>query len=160
MSDTEISSPIVSYRGRVLPEWIDWNGHMNVAYYVLAFDLATDNLFDELGIGKAYREHSGCSSFTLELHVNYLREIKQDEEFEVRSYILGVDTKRLHVFHDMIHAESGEQVATNENMLAHIDMGKRRSSPFPDHLREKMQAIADAHKTLERPANAGRSIGF
>lgn len=159
-SDTDYASPIVSYKGRVLPEWIDWNGHMNVAYYVVAFDLATDQLFDMLGIGKTYRKASNCSSFTLELHVNYLKEIKEDEEFQINSYILGVDAKRLHVFHEMTHAISGEQVATNENMFVHIDMEMRRSSPFPGDLLEKLQCIADSHGSLRRPTNAGRSIGF
>ena len=65
--DTDKTSPIISYRGKVLPEWIDWNGHMNVAYYVMAFDLATDALFDQLNMGKAYREGTNCSTFTLEL---------------------------------------------------------------------------------------------
>ncbi len=156
----ETASPIISFRGTVLPEWIDWNGHMNVAYYVLAFDRATDGLFDELGIGESYRKATNCSSFTLELHVNYLKEIHEGEGFKVNSYLLGVDKKRLHVFHDMIHLDTGDQVATNENMLVHIDMAKRRSSPFPDPLREQLQRVADAHAVLERPANAGRSIGF
>ncbi len=162
MSDQEThpSSPIISYRGTVLPEWIDWNGHMNVAYYVMAFDLATDSLFDMLEIGSAYRKATDNSSFTMELHVNYLREIHEGEAFEISSYILGVDSKRLHIFHDMIHTETGEQVATNENMLVHIDMIKRRSSPYPDHLLEKLRGIAADHSRLKRPQNAGRSIGF
>ena len=158
--DTDKTSPIISYRGKVLPEWIDWNGNMNVAYYVMAFDLATDALFDQLNMGKAYREGTNCSTFTLELHVNYLNEIHEGETFEVRSHILGVDRKRLHIFHDMVHVDTGKQVATNENMLIYIDMGKRRSAPFPDDLRERLQRVAGAHSTLERPANAGRSIGF
>lgn len=156
----EIPSPIISATRIVRPEWIDHNGHMNVAYYVLAFDLATDDAFDYFGIHHEYREEQGGSTFTLELHVNYLREIMEGDPFIVHSTLLGVDAKRLHLFHEMLHGETGEPVATNENMFVHVDMETRRSAPFPGHVLTHLKKIADAHATLPRHANAGRSIGF
>jgi len=156
----DIPSPFPSFQGTVLPEWIDWNGHMNIAYYVLAFDRGTDALFDFMGLNEQYRQQESCSVFTVELHVNYLREIKEGDAFKIVSHILGVDEKRVQVFHHMYHTPSSELVATNENMFVHIDMNTRRSSPFSETLRERIEIIAKAHASLPQPDNAGRGIGF
>ncbi len=158
--DADIPTPLESYRGQVLPEWIDFNGHMNVAYYVLAFDQATEAACDYFRLDETYRKTSQCSTFTLELHVNYHREILEGETFQVKSYLLGADAKRIHLFHEMYHAGSDELVATNENMMIHIDMQARRSTPFPAELRVWLETVAAAHAKIPRPANAGRSIGL
>ncbi len=158
--DTDIPAPLISTRRTVLPEWIDHNNHMNIAYYVVAFDLATDDAFSYFGLDDQYREETNCSTFTLELHVNYLREIMEGDAFTVHTTVLGVDAKRLHVFHEMLHADTGELVATNENMFVHVDMEKRRSAPFPDHIAARLRNIAAAHTSLPRHENTGRSIGF
>ncbi|NQV43377.1 MAG: thioesterase family protein [Rhodospirillales bacterium] len=158
--DSPIPAPFVSEVRTVLPEWIDFNGHMNIAYYVVAFDLATDDAFNFFGIDDQHREKSNCSTFTLELHVNYLLEIMEGEPFLVHTTVLAVDAKRLHLFHEMFHAKTGELVATNEIMFVHVDMKKRRSTPFHDHILARLQEIAAVHASLPRPPNAGRSIGF
>ena len=158
--DSPIPAPFISETRTVLPEWIDFNGHMNIAYYVVAFDLATDDVFNFFGMDDRHREESNCSTFTLELHVNYLREIMEGESFLMHTTLLGVDAKRLHLFHEMFHAETGELVATNEIMFIHVDMNKRRSSPFPEHILAHLQEIAAVHASLPRHPNAGRSIGF
>ncbi len=158
--DAPIPAPLVSAEQTVLPEWIDHNGHMNIAYYVVAFDLATDDAFGYFGLDDQYRAAHNCSTFTLELHVNYLREIMQGDVFRVHTTVLGVDAKRLHVFHEMFHAGTGELIATNENMFVHVDMENRRSAPFPDHTAAWLREIAAAHTSLPRHKNAGRAIGF
>ena len=155
-----IPAPLDQFRATVKPEWIDHNGHMNVAYYVLAFDYATDDAFRYFGIDDQYRDERGNSTFTLELHVNYHREIMEDEPFVVHSTLVGVDAKRLHLMHEMFHGETGELVATNENMFVHVDMEKRRSTTFPDDVLARLKHIADAHASLPRHSNTGRSIGF
>lgn len=162
--DTKIPTPLVSAERTVRPEWIDLNGHMNVAYYVLAFDLATEDAFSHFGLTDHYRAEHKSSTFTLELHVNYLREILEGEAFVILTTILGVDTKRLHLFHAMHRAkpdgQAGEIVATNENMFVHVDMEKRASSPFPDFMLTRLRAAASAHASLPRHKNIGRNIGF
>lgn len=158
--DNHIPAPLVSTERVVLPEWIDHNGHMNIAYYVVAFDLATDDAFDYFGLNDQYREEHNCSTFTLELHVNYLREVMEGDRFSVHITVLGVDAKRLHLFHEMFHAETGELVATNENMFVHVDMEQRRSTPFPEHIGCRLREIAAAHASLPRHENTGRSISF
>ncbi len=104
------SLPYSPYRATVAPEWIDYNGHMNVAYYVLAFDRATDRLFDYLGIGEAYRRATRHSIFALEAHVTYERELREGDEFEIATQLIDADRKRLHLFHAMTRSEDGELV--------------------------------------------------
>jgi acyl-CoA thioester hydrolase len=144
----------------VRPEWIDSNGHMNLAYYVVVFDIATDALYDALDIGAAYRERTDYSCFTAETHTVYEREMHLGEKLRVRSWILGADAKRVHYFHEMFHVESGERACVQELMALHIDMRVRRVAPFPA---EKLAALAAivaecAPETL--PKGAGRKIAL
>src|SRR5581483_7236170 len=108
------SLPYEPYRDAVAAEWIDYNGHMNVAYYVLAFDRATDRLFDYLDIGETYRRATHHSIFALEAHVTYERELRQGEEFAITSRLIDADRKRLHLFHAMTRAQDNELSATME----------------------------------------------
>ena len=160
MPATPIPAPLDLHREIVRPDWIDYNGHMNVAFYVLAFDHATDALFEYLDIGEAYRQRTGCSIFALELHVLYMAELKQDEPLRVTTQILGADDKRLHFFHRMYHAERGTQAACLEIVGLNVDMGARKGRAFPAEALARIQAAAAAHAALPQPAEAGRVIGL
>lgn len=149
---------IVEYEDSVRPEWIDSNGHMNLACYVVVFDLATDRLYDALGIGTAYREQTGNSCFTAETHTLYEREMLLGERLFVRSWVLGVDGKRLHYFHEMFHAASGERCAAQELLALHIDMGVRRVMPFPAERLAALQGMVREWAPAELPKGAGRRI--
>jgi acyl-CoA thioester hydrolase len=146
--------------GVVLPEWIDANGHMNLAYYVVLFDQATDLLYDALGVGTAYREATGNSTFTAETHTLYERELRAGEAVRVVPYLLGADTKRLHYFHEMFHAEQGHRVAAQELMALHIDMSVRRVAPFPPALSETIGAAVRACRKRPVPEGVGRRIAM
>src|SRR5579872_1608096 len=117
-----MSNFVVECEAEVLPEWIDSNGHMNLAYYVVVFDQATDRLYDALGIGNAYRAATGNSCFTAETHTLYEREVLVGEKLRVGTFLLGADAKRLHYFHEMFHVASGARAAAQELMALHIDM--------------------------------------
>ena len=117
--------------GSVRAEWIDANGHMNLGYYVILFDQATDIVYDALDVGTAYRQATGNSAFTVEAHTLYERELLVGERVRITTRLLGVDAKRLHYFHEMFHIEGGHRVAAQELMALHIDMGTRRVAPFP-----------------------------
>ena len=130
--------------GVVLPEWIDANGHMNLAYYVVLFDQATDLLYDVLGVGQAYRDATGNSTFTAETHTLYEREVRVGERVRVVPHLLGADAKRLHYFHEMFHAEGGHRVAAQELIALHIDLSVRRVAPFPDDLSARLQQAVRA----------------
>jgi len=155
-----MSSHVVEHADVVRPEWIDSNGHMNLAYYVVVFDLATDKLYTALGIGDAYREASGFSCFTAETHTLYEREVHLGDKLLVRTWLLGADAKRVHYFHELFHADSGERSAAQELMALHIDMRIRRVAPFPE---ERRLALADAvarYRPAELPKGAGRRIAM
>jgi acyl-CoA thioester hydrolase len=153
-----MSSP--PYRGTVTPEWIDYNGHMNVAYYVLAFDRATDWLFDYLGVGETYRRSTRHSIFALEAHVTYERELRQGEEFEIATRLIDADRKRLHLFHAMTRAKDNELSATIEVMGLHVDMAGPKSAPLPDDVYAKVEALLAEHRLLPAPPQLGRKIGI
>jgi len=159
MSDV-IPAPLDLHRESVLAEWIDYNGHMNVAYYVLAFDHATDVWFEHLGLGEAYRQRSGCSLFALELHVLYSAELKQGEPLRITTQLLGLDDKRLHFFHRMYHADTGAPSACLEIMGLNVEMAARKARPFPKESLPRLEAVAAAHASLPRPPEAGRVIGL
>lgn len=157
---TPIPAPVDVHRETVRPEWIDYNDHMNVAYYLLVFDRATDALFDLLGIGEAYRRRTNCSTFALESHVTYVGEVKRGDPLRVTSQIVAYDAKRLHHFHRMMHGEQGYVAATFDCVSLHVDLRRRRAAPFPPDAIGRLAAFAAAHATLPRPAELGRSVGL
>lgn len=155
-----MSTPVIEYRDVVRPEWIDSNGHLNLAYYVVVFDLATDALYEALGIGNAYREVSGNSCFTAETHTLYEREVHVGDKLLVRAWLLGADAKRVHYFHEMFHEDSGERSAVQELMALHIDMGIRRVAPFPVDKQAELAAAVARYRPVELPRGAGRRIAM
>ena len=155
-----IDTPFDRFTDRVRPEWTDYNRHMNVAYYFVIFDNATDLFYDNLGLDRAYRERSNCSTFTLEGHITYDRELLEGDPVRVVSRLLDFDAKRLHYFHEMYHAEQGYLAATNELLGIHIDMAVRRSAPMPESMLERLAAVKQAHATLPVPPQVGRRIGI
>jgi len=155
-----MSQPVIVHHDVVRPEWIDSNGHMNLAYYVVVFDLATDKLYATLGIGDAYREATGNSCFTAETHTVYEREVRLGERLYVNTWLLGVDSKRLHYFHELFHSDSGERSATQELMALHIDMRVRRVAPFPDLQREALQQAVGRFAPEQPPKGTGRRIAM
>ena len=144
----------------VEPQWIDYNGHMNVGYYVVAFDRASDALFDHFDAGSAYRHATNASVFVVEAHVTYERELKQGDPIRFTSQLLDGDEKRLHVLHAMHHGEEGWLAATNELMFLHIDLGTRRVAPFPPGLKAKIDLMLDQHLLLPRPPQVGRVMAI
>lgn len=141
---------------RVQPEWIDYNQHMNVAYYVLAFDLAVDQVFDLFGLTQEYRTLSGRSSFALESHVTWQRELHLDDPLRITVQFLGYDGKRVHSIYHMYHAEEGFLAATSEWLQISVDMTARRSAPFEEPVASQIAALVDRHKSLPQPPEVGR----
>jgi acyl-CoA thioester hydrolase len=148
------------HREKVRPEWVDYNGHMNVAYYVMVFDHGTDRLLDHLGLGRIYRDADGRSVFVVEAHVTYDRELKAGDEVAVSSRILGRDDKRLHVFHEMRRVDDEALAATSELLFLHVDMSTRSATPFPDAAKARIDALIRMQSGLPLPDRAGRAIGL
>ncbi len=144
----------------VQPEWVDYNHHMNVAFYVLAFDRATDAFLDTIGMTQARRDASGSSVFVAEQHVTYEQEVMEGERLEMTAQLLDADAKRLRLFLSMHRATDGARAATTELMILHVNLNDRRVGPFPDEVAAEIEAQCDAHAGLPTPGSAGRGIAM
>ena len=156
-----LQAALKPHREIVRPEWIDYNGHMNVAYYSLVFDHATDAVLDQFGIGPTdYVPRGAGSMFVVEAHLTYDREVRLGDTLNVETRLLGLDAKRLHLFHTMTHDAEGFLVATTEIMLLHVDQVRRRSSAMPDWAQGRLGTVLAEHRTLEPPDRVGRRIAL
>jgi acyl-CoA thioester hydrolase len=153
-------APYDRYEGEVRPEWIDYNGHMNLAYYTVLFDYATDLLFDELGLGLDYRRDTQQGTFVAETHNRFEHELLVGARVRVATQIVATDAKRLYLAHEMFALDGGYRAATQELMFLHVDLAARRVSPFPEDLRQRIAAAASAHAALPRPDWIGRRIAM
>ena len=153
-------APFVSSVMRVEPAWIDYNGHLNMAYHNVLFDRAVDEVFELLGCGADYVKSRRQSCFTAEVHVRYLRELHSGDPVRVTFQLLGHDAKRLHYFEELHHAEENWLSATSENMALHIDMDARKTAAFPTDIAARLERMKAAHATLPIPDGAGRRIAM
>jgi acyl-CoA thioester hydrolase len=147
--------------GRIIevrPEWVDYNGHMNVAYFVLAFDLAIDEVWERIGFTAGYREARRGTTFAVESHTTYARELTEGAPMRFTMQLLGYDEKRIHHFYRMYHAEAGYLAATCEWMTLHVDLDTRRVAPMPADIRDALAALWRTHVHLPWPEEAGRSM--
>ncbi len=149
-----------TYADTVRPEWIDPNGHMNVAYYALTFDHATTGLYDTLGLGFDDIARTDRSVFAVETHFVYLRELREGEPMAFATQLLGHDEKRLHYYHEMIQPEEGVLAATSENIGVHVDMTARRAVAFPEEAKVRIAALMAEHAELPKPKRVGRAISL
>ncbi|MFJ3019590.1 thioesterase family protein [Streptomyces tendae] len=149
------------FRSTVRPEWIDYNGHMSEAFYVLVFGHATDEMMGGTGLDSAYRESTGCSLYTVESHVRFLREVPVDSRLAVRTRVLGAAARKVRFTHEMYVVSAPESepapdavpVATTELLGVHVDRGTGRAAGFPDAVRRRLTEL-----TEPAPDWAGRSI--
>ncbi len=155
-----VPAPFDRFLGEVRSEWIDYNGHMNLAYYTVLFDQATDLLFDELGLGLDYRRDTRQGTFVAETHNRYERELLVGARVRIATQILAADEKRLYLGHEMFALADGGRAATQELMFLHVDLAVRRVTAFPPDLRQRIGAAASAHAVLPRPDWVGRRIAM
>ena len=158
MADT-IPAPFLSRELALEPGWIDYNGHLNLAYYHVLFDRGVDDLFDAIGLGERYRERTGFTTYSAEAHVRYLREVPPGSRVVVSTQIVGLDPKRLHLFQEMHHID-GWLAATLENLSLSVDQRGEapKVAPFPSETFESIKAAVDAHAGLPRPTDLHRAI--
>ncbi len=152
-------APYTSSVMRVEPGWVDYNGHLNMAYYNVLFDRAVDQVYELLGCGLAYVEKERHSCFTAEIHVRYLRELNAGDPVRVTFQLLDFDAKRLHYFEQLFHTD-GWLSATSENMALHVDMAARKTAAFPQSIMARLELMQAAHHELPIPAGVGRRIAM
>jgi acyl-CoA thioester hydrolase len=158
--EDDIAAPLDVYRDVVRPEWIDNNGHMNMGYYLVVFDLATDAFFPWVGLDRAHRERHDVTTFCLEAHVTYQRELREGDPLRFTTQLLGFDAKRIHYVHEVYHARNGYLAATNELMSLHVSRATRRAIAMAPDVLQRLARIQAVHDTLPRPAHVGRRIGL
>ncbi len=151
-------APFTGYTTQVRSEWIDENGHMNLAFYVVVFDGATDLLWDAIGLGQPYRQATGNGTFAAETHILYRAELLLGDETSVSTQILGADSKHVHLAHEMRRGPA--LIAQQEIMLLHVSLETRRVTPFPPDTLARVLAAAAAHAALPRPNWVGRRVAM
>jgi acyl-CoA thioester hydrolase len=156
----ELAAPFDRYRDVVRPEWIDHNEHMNMGYYLVVFDFATDEFLRSVGLDEAHRAARDVTTFCVEAHVTYHREVRVADPLRFTTVLLGHDAKRLHYIHAMYHARDGYLVSTNELMSLHVALETRRSTAMGPDVLERLAAIQAAHDALPRPPQVGRVMGL
>ena len=154
-----IPAPFTGHAATVRPEWIDENGHMNMAYYVVVFDGAIDHLWAAIGLGQPYRERTQHGTFAAESHIIYRAELLLDDEMQVSTQIVAADSKRIHLAHEMRRA-GGAVAAQQEVMLLHVNLQTRRVVPFLPDVAGLIAAAAQAHAALPRPDWVGRWVAM
>ena len=148
------------YEGKVLPEWIDVNQHMNVAYYLLVFDYGVDALWTTFGITGEYISDTRGSTFAVECHVTYQNELHEGDPYVVTAQILAYDEKRIHQFQRIYHAEKGYLAATAEWMNLHVDLKSRRVSPWPESILTAIGEYATGQAGQAVPVEAGKQMAI
>lgn len=158
-----IPAPLRLHTGWVRPEWVDYNGHFNDGYYLVAFSEATEAVLAYLGFGPDYLAATGCTIYTAEAHLNYLREVKPGAQLAYDTWVLGGDAKRVHIIHAMWAATADEppvQAATNEMMFLHVDQSAGKVTPMPATHQARVRAAVAAHAPGPWPAQVGRRIAM
>jgi acyl-CoA thioester hydrolase len=140
-------------------DWIDYNGHLNMAYYNVLFDRGSDVALNAMGIGADYAKERQLTIYTAEIHVCYVQELHLEHQVRVSFQLLDHDEKRLRAYQEIRHVD-GWLAATSETLLLHIDMTGPKVAPFPADVYSKIEAISAAHASLAVPERAGRSIGI
>lgn len=151
-----VPAPLRLHETVVQPEWADYNGHMSESCYLLVFGDGADAFFRFFGVDEDYRA-AGRSLFTAETHLRHLREARVGDRLRLTLQVLGVDAKRLHITAEMLD-DSGQVVATAEQLLLHVDTGAGRVAPFPGEIFERLAEIQAAHAVLPVPDYVGRVI--
>ncbi|MBR9844392.1 MAG: thioesterase [Rhodobacteraceae bacterium] len=154
-----MNGPFLSDLMEIDPAWIDYNGHLNMAYYNVLFDRGVDEVWTALGFGPDYRQTRGFSTFSAEFHVCYLRELHLGAKLRASFQLLAHDDKRFHFYQELIH-EDGWVSATGEGLALHIDMSGPRVAPMPPDILANVTTLASEHATLPRPDRVGRQMGI
>jgi carnitine 3-dehydrogenase len=152
-----VPAPIDAYRTTVNPDWVDYNGHMTESAYLVAFGWATDVLFRYIGDDESYRA-AGHSFYTVETHITFEREAAVNEPLRITTRIIDVDAKRLHIYHEMFHGETGERMSTSEQMLLHVDMHAGRAAVILPEVAAALSAVHERHRTLPEADGIGRTM--
>jgi acyl-CoA thioester hydrolase len=152
-------APFLSSAMTVKPEWIDYNGHLNMAYYNVLFDKGADEVYEVLGFGPDYARTRKLTTYTAEFHICYVRELHEGDRVRVSFQMLDHNDRSFHCYQEL-HHEDGWLAATGEALALHVDMTGPRVAPFPADTGAAVAQMQAAHAPLGWPDRAGRGIGI
>lgn len=155
-----MSAALCLYRDVVRPEWVDYNEHFSDGYYAVVFGEASDAFLAHVGLGRAYRARGPHSTYTLECHLAYHRELHLGAPFAVETRVLDCDAKRFHILHRLTRSADGMLAASGEFLFMHVDTRGPRAAPFPDEVQARLRALQAAHAALPAVATAGGPVGI
>ena len=157
MNATTIPSPFRKSFS-VLPAWLDPNGHMNIAFYLSAFDKGSDPFFDYCGIGWEYTKAGAGSVFATGCNLDFRYELLEGDALEVSTRLLDCNERLLHLWCEIARVGEAGPAATYEALFMHVSLVTRRSEPFPALARARLAAVCEAHALLPQPAGRGRKL--
>ena len=159
--DGPYSTPIILPEQEVLNEWLDYNGHMNVAYYTLAFDKSLDIFLEDLlGIGESHAYKNNQGPFVVQAHYHYLNEMRLNEKFHVRLFVVDCDKNKMHLCMEIYSLFQEKVIAVVEQVLINVNLKLRKSEPYPPWAFEKLIKLKNTHKYASLPSAFGKSIGL
>ena len=159
--DGPYDAPIVIRGFEVQPDWIDYNGHMNVGYYGVVFDLALERLMvDHLGLGEPQVKALGQGPYVLQSSMSFLREVQEDEPLFFRFRMLDSDQKRGHYFAQMVSGIDDVVCATQEALFMNVSHTTGRSERYPDWAVARLAGMVADHAGLEPAPQVGQPIGI
>jgi acyl-CoA thioester hydrolase len=155
-----MDAPFVSSVMKIEPQWIDYNGHLNVAYYNVLFDRAVDEAYELVGLGPSYLKRHGHSTMVAEAHVHYLRELRESDPVKITVQLIDYDAKRIQIFERLLHATENWLSATCETMTLHVNMTTKKVAPFRESVLRLLAGMKDAHASWPQPEGLGRSVSM
>ena len=159
--DGPYSTPIILPEQEVLNEWLDYNGHMNVAYYTLAFDKSLDIFLEDfLGIGETHAYKNNQGPFVVQAHYHYLNEMRLNEKFHVRLFVVDCDKNKMHLCMEIYSLFQEKVIAVVEQVLLNVNLKLRKSEPYPPWAFERLIKLKNTHKNASLPSAFGKSIGL
>ena len=154
------AAPFVSSEMRVESGWIDHNGHLNMAYYHVLLDRASDEFWLRLGLGPRYLESTRHSTFAAECHIRYLGELHAHDVVRTSILLLAADDKRLHTFRQLHRISDRQLAAVSENLSLHVNLTTRRVAPFPKEIKSRLDEVVQAHRCIDTPDGIGRRVSM
>src|SRR5258706_3262875 len=142
------------------PHMLDYNGHLNIAYYGILFEEAARRVCARLDVSKAYRERTDCALFAAEIHGVFHREVFEREAVSLFCRLLDFDGRKLHCMFFMVRSNDHTLAATQEILYLHIDLQRRRVVEFPEPQATRLSGLLQSHRGKPLPIEMGRHIGL
>ena len=161
MNNSILLVPFKSKSQKVQKEWIDYNGHMNVAYYTFAFDEAIDEFLEsEVGVGPSFIKRHQQGSYALQTQYRYLAELILHDGFLVTIFVADFTLKRMHLILKMVDYKNQTIFATCETIMINVNLEKRKSCEYPEFVQIKLKKLYNASENLRLNTTIGHPIGL